>query len=97
MTINDRIIATIRTGVPALWGMFWAWLIAQIPAVADVLAWLSEWAGEDVYRLIELALTGLVIAGYYFVARWAGERWPWLERWLVGRSLVPVYVTRDPS
>lgn len=96
MTINDRIVATIRTLVPALYGVGIAWLIRQIPAVADGLAWLSTQLGTDVTVLLQGILTAAVIAGYYWCARAAGARFPALERWLLGRSLTPTY-TKDNS
>lgn len=91
MTISDRIAALIRTLVPALYGVFLSWLVGRVPTVQDALAWLSETLGTDVSTAIALALTALVIAGYYWVARKLGARWPALERWLLGSSLVPTY------
>lgn len=91
MTNQDRIIALIRTVVPALYGSVLAWLIGKVPAVADAFAWLSATFEQDVVAAFESAFVVLIIAGFYAAARWAGARWPWLEKWLLGRSLVPVY------
>lgn len=93
MTVQDRITALIRTLVPALYGVGITWLIGRFPAVQDVLAWLSATVGVDVSALISLALTALVIAGYYWLARTLGARFPALEKWLLGRSAIPVYKT----
>lgn len=94
MNINDRIIATIRTGVPALVGLLIATLIAKIPAVATVIAWIDAelstvTAGVPIVTILGLAATAAVIAGYYYLARVLGARWPWVEKWLLGSSLVP--------
>lgn len=95
MTPQDRITALIRTLVPALYGVGLAWLIGRFPAVQDGLAWLSSTIGVDASAAISLALTALVIAGYYWVARKLGAKFPALEKFLLGRSAVPVY-PQDP-
>lgn len=91
MIVSDRIAALIRTLVPALYGVGITWLIGRFPVVQDGLAWLSETLGTDVSAAISLVLTAGVIAGYYAVARKLGARFPALERWLLGSSLVPSY------
>lgn len=96
MSMSDRIVATIRTGVPALVGLILATLIARIPAVADVIAYIDTelttlTGGVPVAVLLNLAATAAVIAAYYWVARKLGDRWPWVETWLLGSSLTPVY------
>lgn len=96
MTINDRITALIRTVVPYLWAAALTWLFARFPFVESMVATVSDWADQDVTAALGLLFVGLVLTGYYSLARWAGARWPWLEAWLVGRSVVPVYVA-EPS
>lgn len=96
MSMSDRIVATIRTGVPALVGLILATLIARIPAVADVIAYIDSelttlTGGVPVAVLLNLAATAAVIAAYYWVARKLGDRWPWVETWLLGSALTPVY------
>lgn len=91
MTISDRIVATIRTAVPALVGLILARLIAAIPAVGDALVWIGAQIGTPVEGLVSLLATAAVITAYYWLARRLGDRWPWVERWLLGSSLVPVY------
>lgn len=93
MTPNDRITALIRTLVPALYGVGLTWLIGRFPAVQDSLAWLSATVGVDASAAISLAVTAGVIAGYYWLARKLGNRFPTLEKFLLGRSAVPVYKT----
>jgi hypothetical protein len=97
MNISDRIVATIRTGVPALIGYLLALLIAAVPAVADVLAFLDAQLstitfGVPVIAVLQAAAVAAVIAGYYWVARKIGSKYPAAEKWLLGRSLVPIYV-----
>jgi hypothetical protein len=102
MTINDKLIGLIRTGVPALIGSAIAWLIAQIPAVNDIIVSIDAvLAGADfgvtVLGLLQVLSVALVIAGYYWLARTLGARFPWLEKWLLGRSVIPTYVTSTNS
>lgn len=96
MTNQDRIIALIRTLVPSLYGVALAWVIGRFEWVQDALTWLTEQLGQDVSTLIQGVLVAVVIGGYYWVARKLGARFPWLERWLLGRSLIPVYVEEPP-
>jgi hypothetical protein len=91
MNVSDRFVAVLRTLVPALYGVAIAWLIGRFPAVQEILAWLTETLGVDVTAAIGLALTAGVIAGYYWVARKLGDRFPALEKWLVGSSATPTY------
>ncbi|MGX9348178.1 hypothetical protein [Microbacterium sp. KNMS] len=94
MLNNDRVIAAIRTGVPALVGLVLAQLIALVPAVGDALAWLDQAAGIEVARVLELVATAAVIVGYYATVRWLAKRWPWVEGFL-GSTKTPVeYVTQ---
>lgn len=99
MNLSDRIVATIRTGVPALVGLILATLIAKIPAVADAIAFIDEnlslvTGGVPVATLLGLAATAGVISLYYWVARKLGDRWPAVEKWLLGYDLVPGAYTK---
>lgn len=91
MSINERIVATIRTTVPALVGLVIARVVAQVPAVADWLGWLSGQLGTPAEGVLTAVATAAIIGAYYWTARKLGSRWPWLEKWLLGSSLVPVY------
>lgn len=97
MTRSDRITALIRTLVPALYGVGITWLVGRFPAVQDALAWLSSTIGVDASAAISLALTAGVIAGFYWVARKVGARFPAVEKWLLGASAVPVYYVSTKS
>lgn len=95
---NDRIISYIRTGVPGLIGVLLTYLVSRIPAVADILTTIDAhlallgFAGATVNGLLVAGGTALAITGYYALARWLGEKYPALEKWLLGRSAVPVYL-----
>lgn len=94
MNLNDRIVATIRTGVPALVGLILATLISKIPAVADAIVFIDTnlslvTGGVPVAQLLGLAATAAVIAGYYWVVRKLGDRWPLVEKYLLGSELIP--------
>jgi len=97
LTVNDKLLAVIRTGVPAAIGALLAWLIGRIPAVADVIAGVdgflstSGFGGVTVLGLLQAVVLGLVIAAYYWAARELGARFPALEKWLLGSSVVPDY------
>lgn len=104
MTVQDRFIAIIRTGVPALIGAFLAWLLTKIPTVADVIATLdgvltdAGFAGVTFLGILQALAIAAVIAAYYWVARKLSDRFPTLRKWLQGSSLVPTYIdARDPS
>ena len=103
MTINDKLIGLIRTGVPALIGSAIAWLIAQIPAVNDIIVSIDAVLagaefGVTVLGVLQVLSVALVITGYYWLARTLGARFPRLEKWLLGRSVIPTYVgVRDSS
>ena len=93
--MNDRIISTIRTLVPSLYGLALAWALKQWPVVQDALDWLSDQFGADVQAVIGLALTAAVIAGYYWAIRTIAERFPsarqWIERFGLGSAKTPTY------
>lgn len=96
MSISDRIVATIKTGVPALIGIALANLIAAVPAVADVITFIDTHLSEitdgvPVATILKWAATAGVIAGYYWVAAWLGDKYPPIRKWLLGSSLVPIY------
>src|SRR5690606_10333987 len=90
-SVNDRFVSIIRTLVPSLYGIGIAWLIKQVPAVGDVLTWLSAELGTDVTLGIQGIAVAVTIAGYHWAARKIGDRFPAVEKWLLGSSLVPTY------
>lgn len=103
VTNQDKIISYIRTGVPALVGVALTWLVSRIPAVGDWLnqidAYLAQFGfvGASVNGLLVAGGTAAAIAGYYALARWIGEKFPAAEKWLLGRSAVPVYLKPEEA
>lgn len=97
MTREDRIIALIRTAVPGLAGALLAFIVAHIPGVAGFVAFidgqLAVWgfAGVSVSVILQAVTVAVVIAAYYWVARWIGGRWPAAEKWLLGHGGLPSY------
>ena len=99
MNISDRIVATIRTAVPGAVGYLIAKLVAANPAVGDGLAWFDAnlsavLLGMPVQAAIEVAAVGIATAAYYYAARWIGDRFPVLERFLLGSSKTPIYTDK---
>lgn len=97
LTRQDLILATIRTAVPAAVGWFIAWVIARIPAVADVIATIDKVLatsapGYTVAVILNAACIGLVVAAYYWAVRVLGKRWPVIERFLLGSAKQPTYI-----
>lgn len=98
MTLNDRFIALIRTGVPAAIGAFLAWLISRIPAVADIIAVVdqvltdADFGGVTVLGILQAVAIAGVIAVYYWLTGKLSDRFPALRKWLQGSSLTPTYI-----
>lgn len=88
-------VAYLRTAVPAAWGSLLALLAAQIPAIAGLFALVDTQFGESWRKITEALATAAVIFGYYWLARQIGRRWPAAEKWLIGSSSQPVYVTQE--
>lgn len=97
LTRSETIVAVIRTAVPAFVGYVIALLITAIPAVGNLITVVDEQiasagvAGVTVLGLIQAAAVAVVVAAYYWLARWLGSKWPAVERFLLGSSKTPVY------
>lgn len=85
-------VAYIRTIVPVLVGSLIAWLISNVPVVADSIRNIEAVFGQGWRDLAVTAATALIIAGYYWLARQIGRRFPGAEKFLLGSSATPVYV-----
>lgn len=97
-TRQDLILATIRTAIPGAVGWGLAWLIARIPAVADIIATIdgvlaTSAPGFTVVAILNLIAIGVVVGAYYWIARKLGARWPIVERFLLGSSKAPTAYT----
>lgn len=99
MNNNDKIVAVIRTAVPAGVGYLLALVISAIPAVGNAISWIDAQidaalpgdGSVTVLGLLQALAVALVVAGYYAAARWLGQHWPAIERVLLGSSKTPVY------
>lgn len=75
--MNDILVAQIRTYVPIAVGWF--------------LLRLGEWTMVDVDgEALITAVTGIVAAVYYGIARYLERRWP-QAGWLLGAPKTPTY------
>jgi hypothetical protein len=84
------VVSLIRTWVPIGIGALVAWLAVHWHIVIKPGA--SASAG--------IVTAGLVIAGYYALARLVERRWPRIGRWLVALNLVaskPVYARDEDA
>ncbi|WP_179210864.1 hypothetical protein [Cellulomonas iranensis] len=95
--LSERVVSTLRTAVPALWGSAVAWLLARLVGVLppDVADPLAAALGSDVVVALVVAVA---IAAWYAVWRFAEPHVPtWLVRVVLGSARTPAYapVTSD--
>ena len=99
-TKTDRKNQDRRTIMAALVAVLVARLVAQIPALAAALTWVDELIAEagvvsvPALALLQAAVIALVILLYQRVAQWLGDRWPGVERIMLGSDARPHYVPR---
>lgn len=85
MTISDRVVAYLRTTVPALWGTLVAWLLARYVLPAEVVDLLTS-------DVLVVAVTSLVVLAWYALWRWLEPHVPdWLTRLALGSAKTPIY------
>lgn len=93
-------IQSIRTFFAALVGVLIVRLIALLPAVADAITWAdgvfaeAGYGGLSALALIQAAITAIAILLYQKAAQWLGDRWPNIEKWMLGNSARPHYEPR---
>lgn len=92
-------IGYIRTYVPWAIGAILGYLITRFELVANAIAWLDStlpvlFPGSNWRDLLNLAAIGTVTALYYWGARKLGQKWPKIEKWLLGSSATPVYTAK---
>lgn len=91
--LSDRVVSTLRTVVPKLWGLaagaLLAWLGVHAPWVVTVLDWL----GIDLDGVAAVvAVIALAEVVWYWAWRWIEPRVPnWLTRIVLGSSRQPTY------
>lgn len=99
-TKTDRKNQDRRTIMAALIAVLVARLVAQIPALAAALAWVDGVIAEagivsvPALALLQAAVIALVILAYQKVAQWFGDRWPAIERIMLGSDARPHYKPR---
>lgn len=99
-TKTDRKTQDRRTVIAALVAVLVARLVAQVPALAAALTWVDGLVAEagivsvPALALLQAAVIALVILGYQKAAQWLGDRWPVVERIMLGSDARPHYVPR---
>ena len=77
----------LRTIVPALWGTFIGWLLAQLPILEPHREALLEY-GTPLSAIVAAVLIG----AWYAFWRWLEPRLPdWLTRAVLGSAKTPTY------
>lgn len=95
MNIQSR-----RTFIAALVGVLIARLVAAVPVISDTLAWVdgvfaeAGYAGLSALALVNAVVVAGVILAYQKIAQWLGDRWPSVEKWLLGSDARPHYEPR---
>ncbi|GAA1323212.1 hypothetical protein ACFSWE_15595 [Leucobacter albus] len=93
-------IQSVRTFVAALVGVLIVRLVAAIPAIADGFAYVDGVFAEAGYgamsalALAQAAVTAAAILLYQKAAQWLGDRWPNVEKYMLGSSSRPHYEPR---
>jgi hypothetical protein len=97
-TLSDKMVARLRTVVPALWGSALAWILVNATWLPEPLV---DFLQEDVVTVL---FTSLVILGWYWLWQRLEPRLPaWLTRILMGSnqtpsySLVPLIIDNDDA
>lgn len=87
--MSDKVIAWLRTVVPALWGLAVAWLVTRIPALAVVADGLN---GVGLAILVPVA-----VAVWKWAFNTAQNTMPaWLTAVLLGHPAAPTYTRPTP-
>jgi len=87
--MSDKVIAWLRTVVPALWGLAVAWLVTRIPALAAVADGLNG------IGLAVLVPAAIALWKWAFTAA-EGALPPWLTAVLLGHPAAPTYTQPTP-
>lgn len=91
---------SVRTFVAALAGVLITRIAAAIPAIGDTLAWVdgvfaeAGYGGISALVLVQAVVTAAVILLYQKVAQWLGDRWPGIEKIMLGSDARPSYEPR---
>lgn len=99
-SVQDRHIQLIRTYLPAMIAVLLSRLVAAVPALADVIAEIDAvfaeagWVGVSVLAIVQAAIVAAVVVVYQRVAQMLGDRWPVVERLMLGSDARPHYQPR---
>lgn len=88
--MSDKVIAWLRTVVPALWGLAVAWLVTRVPALQVVADGLN---GVGLSILVPVAIA---LWKWLFTAA-EGAMPSWLTAVLLGHPVAPVYIRPVPA
>lgn len=89
-----------RTFIAALVGVLITRIVAAVPAIGSVLAYVdgifaeAGFAGLSALVLVQAVVTAGVILAYQRVAQLLGDHWPAAERWMLGSAARPHYEPR---
>lgn len=89
-----------RTFIAALVGVLITRIVAAVPVIAAALGYVdgifaeAGFAGISALAIVQAAATAGVILAYQRVAQWLGDRWPDIERWMLGSAARPHYEPR---
>ena len=89
--LSGRVVAILRTAVPAWWGSLAAWLLAQLAThlPADVTTALADLLNSETAKALAVALA---IAAWYSLWRALERHVPaWLVRIVLGSARTPTY------
>lgn len=89
--LSDRVVALLRTAVPAWWGTLAAWLLSLLAGLlpTEIHAALADLLGSEPAQV--LAVT-LAIAAWYALWRLIEDHVPtWLVRLALGSARTPSY------
>ncbi|MFC8732193.1 hypothetical protein ACFT5B_07025 [Luteimicrobium sp. NPDC057192] len=93
MNLSDIVTARLRTLVPVWWGLAVAWVLAQWPAVKDLL---DSWGVDLNSTAVQLGVVGVVIAAWDYVWKRLEDHLPaWLTRLVIGSNQTPTYAPVD--
>lgn len=99
-TKTDRKNQDRRTIMAALVAVLVARLVATIPLLAAALAWVDGLISEagiisvPALALLQAVVIATVILVYQRVAQWLGDRWPSVEKLMLGSDARPHYAPR---
>lgn len=99
-TASDRKAQIRRTIMAALVAVLVARQVAKVPVLADLLTWVDDLIADagvvsvPALDLLQAVAVALVIWLYQRLAQALGDRWPSVEKIMLGSDARPHYVPR---